>query len=78
MSKLTTLSKFTKQDAKDSRQLITELLQSENIKDANSIGEELISAVNAMVRNKIAYLEAAETFRKNFAELCDDLLGEAK
>ncbi len=77
MSKLTLLSKFTKQDAKDSRQLITELLQTENIKDANLIGGELISAVNAMVRNKIAYLEESETMRKNFAELCDNLLGEA-
>ncbi len=78
MSKITLLSKFTKQDAKDSRQLITELLQTDNIKDANLIGGELISAVNAMVRNKIAYLEESETLSKNFAEILPDLLGQAK
>ena len=49
--------KFAKQDAKDAKALIAELLASTDPKEAKKIGEELAAAVIAMAQNKRSQLE---------------------
>jgi hypothetical protein len=76
MTTATEYSKFAKQDAKDARALIAELLATTDLKEAQTIGEELTAAVIAMAQNQAAYLESVETFHRNFTELMPELLGE--
>jgi phosphoribosyl-ATP pyrophosphohydrolase len=66
MTTATEYSKFAKQDAKDAKALIAELLATTDLKEAKTIGEELTAAVIAMAQNKRAELD-----RLAMTEVCN-------